>query len=293
MVGSAAREKLYNSVWCLGVQGRNTAKRLGILGPFEGALVSLGTHLAPPPSKDGEVRLSVGMRMVVPAGFPSYRTYVTGLYEKEVTNLVLRIIREGMVVVDVGANIGYYTLIASALVGASGRVYAFEADPDICAVLQQNLQANGCRNVVAVARAVSDKVGLARFVRGEPERGYLSASPSGNAFIEVPTATLDAFFAAEGWPSIDLIKIDIEGGEVAALEGMSELSRRNPRMQLIMEFSLDNLRQAGTTVDALAKILEQLGFHSGRIIEQGMKPFSVARGLPKTYAVHNLLLKKE
>lgn len=87
--------------------------------------------------------------------------------------------------------------------------------------------------------------------------------------------------------------MDIEGGEKAALEGMRELSRRNSQIQLIMEFDLANLRRSGATREALATVLQSLGFSTGYIIEQDMKPFPVPQGLPRSRATYNLLLKKE
>ena len=86
--------------------------------------------------------------------------------------------------------------------------------------------------------------------------------------------------------------MDIEGSEKAALEGMKELSDRNSGMRLIMEYALDNIRRAQTSPEALADILQDLGFEYGYIIERGMKPFSISSGLPETRAVYNLLLKK-
>lgn len=287
------KQILFNQIWGFGVFVRNLAKRLGVLGPFEQFLAYLGPRLLPSPSEEVEVKLLGGKRMVVPQGSPSTRNYMTGLYETDVTRLFTRVVKEGMSVVDVGANIGYYTLLASELVRGAGRVYAFEADPKIYGYLQRNVEANACLNVVAVERAIANTVSRGQFVRLELERGYLTASDPQAGLITVEMVTLDHYFEEHEWPCINLVKMDIEGGELAALEGMVELSARNPGLQLIMEYNLIALRRGDCSPDDLAAILRRLGFCYGYLIERGLKPFSIDRSLPKSRAIYNLLLTKE
>lgn len=291
------KEALYNGIWGLGIRLRNMAKRAGLLGALEVTLLRLAPSLIHPPTRDVEVALPWGVSMVIPSGYPIARSLAAGLYETDVTKLFKAIVREGMVVVDLGASIGYYTLLASRLIGPSGRVYAFEPNPRSCAYLLRNIDANGCSNVVAIEKAASDKTGLASLVRDRvsDDESWLSASSPSPDSVGVETVTLDTFFAKEGWPSIGLIKMDIEGSEKATLEGMRGLSRRNPHMQLIMEFNLNALHRASATREALAAVLLELGFRSGYIIEQGSRPFSVTEALevlPKSGAIHNLLLHK-
>ena len=294
VAGIALREGLYNAVWGWGVRMVHLGKCLGISGPFERASEKAALRFIPAPKEEVEISLGTGIRLVVPPGFPRARTYAAGTYEREVTYLFRTLVNEGMRVVDVGAFCGYYTLLASRLVAASGQVYAFEADPDNYSYLLRNIEANGISNVVSAERAVSNKTGIAALaLHREADHRWLLSSQSSATSITVQSVTLDDFFAQEGWPPIHLIKMDIEGGEMAALEGMRELSRRNPHLALIMEFDLANLRRAGATAEAVATILQELGFGTGNTIEQGMKPFSVSAGLPRTDATYNLLLKKE
>ena len=291
------KERLYAGIWRLGARVRNLARRIGILGPFERFLIRLGLFLVPLPKKEVVVTLPLGMTMVVPAGFPSARTYAAGLYEPAVTELFQRIVSQGMGVVDLGANVGYHTLLLSQLVSPSGRVYAFEPDPIIYAALIKNIKLNGCRNVAAVCQAVANSTGSMTLVR-DPYgcEGILTNKiddKSKGDRLTVQTVALDHFFAAQGWPTIDLIKLDIEGSEKAALEGMRELSRRSPHLQLIMELNWVKLSQASVTREALGLVLQELGFSHGYIIERGLMPCFVAHGLPKSSSVYNLLIKKE
>ena len=108
----------------------------------------------------------------------------------------------------------------------------------------------------------------------------------------VPTVTLDDFFAGEEWPSISLIKMDIEGAETAALQGMRELCRRNPEMQLVMEFNSSATHWAGSSWEALASNLRTLGFGNSYIIERRLKPVSLTHAFSNSRALHNLLLRQ-
>lgn len=281
-----------NIIWSLGVIIRNNLKRVGLLGPFESVLAYLGPRLIPPPSKEVTAALPFALKLAIPAGSPSARNFMLGLYEKDVTTLFLDIVKEGMTVIDVGASIGYYTLLASRLVGALGRVYALEPDPEAYGYLRRNVASNNCNNVVTMNMAIWDRSAEASFVRKDRERGFLSPHPVAVALATVETITLDELFAKVGCPRVDLIKLDIEGSETAALQSMQYLSRRNPHLQVIMEYDLANLHQCGTSPEALAAAIQSLGFQNGFIIER-KQSFSVGRTIPVSQALHNLLLRKD
>jgi len=289
------RERAYDAAWGLGVRALLCGKRLGLSGPFEEALIGMAKYVIQPPTQAIEVSLPFGMRMTVPPGFARARSYASGLYESDVTALVEGSLQKGMTVVDLGAFCGYYSLLASRLVGPSGRVYAFEPDPANYAYLMRNIQANACGNVAAINKAASNRNGKAVLVLDkEADHHWLalaSPSPGNRASIEVSTLSLDDFFAGEGWPSVDLVKIDIEGSEEAALEGMRELSRRNPDMRLIMELNWPAMQRAGVRRGEMVAVLTELGFRRGHVIERGLRPFSAPSALPRTRATYNVLLK--
>jgi len=138
---------------------------------------------------------------------------MTGIWEKDVTDLFKRIVKEGMTVVDIGANIGYYTLLAADLVGKKGRVFAFEPDPHIYSLLVKNVEANGYKNVIPVNKAVSNKVGTAELFLNPSNKDdhRLCKSYNGQEHVNVEVVTLDNFFKAYN-PRVDVIKMDIEGG---------------------------------------------------------------------------------
>ena len=139
-----------------------------------------------------------------------------GTYEREKQRRFARAISAGGVVFDLGANVGLYTMIAAIGAGETGRVFAFEPLPRNVAFLRMHLRLNGIGNVEVVEAAVSDVAGTIAFdERGGPALGGIS--PGGT--LRVATVTLDDLVATAAVPPPDVLKIDIEGGELHALRG--------------------------------------------------------------------------
>ena len=184
-----------------------------------------------------------------------------GDYEPGTTRVFLGLLRPGMTVVDVGANIGYYTLLAAGAVGQAGMVFAFEPSSSNFALLQRNVAMNGCQNVILVNKALGARSGVAELHLGASQQHSLfrdSVRHSGSERVEV--TSLDDFMGGLGWPVVDVIKIDVEGAEPAVIDGMRMALERCHTRHLIVEFCPFNLRIARTEPDALLKTLESLGF---------------------------------
>jgi FkbM family methyltransferase len=188
--------------------------------------------------------------------------YLNGAYEPGETALFQRIVQPGMVVFDVGAHGGYYTLIAARAVGAAGQVVAFEPDPANRALLLRNVAANGYRNVTVVPAAVSDRRGAARLYAGWGNAGdhRVYDTGDGRRWTDVASVTLDGFLDEGGVTRVDVIKMDIQGAEGAALRGMSALMRRHRQLKLLIEFWPLGLREAGESPEALLDGLVADGF---------------------------------
>jgi FkbM family methyltransferase len=167
-----------------------------------------------------------------------------------------------MTVVDLGAGVGYYTLLAAKAVGTQGTVYAFEPDPVNYSFLLKNVRVNGYRNVVALQKAVSNTIGYAKLFLDDRYSGHSLYFRNGlsKGTLTIETTTLDAFFKEKGWPRVDVIKMDIEGAEKFALEGMQELSERNEALKLFIEFSPSCQRAAGVKDEDFFNTLLTLGF---------------------------------
>jgi FkbM family methyltransferase len=151
-----------------------------------------------------------------------------GSYERDKQAALSTALRSGDVVYDVGANVGFYTLFAARRVGGGGRVYAFEPLPRNLTFLRRHIALNGHSNVDVMPLALSDEDGFATFDEGANECQGRLATHGG---LRVATASLDRLISARNLRPPTLIKMDIEGGEVLALEGAREtLARHKPTL---------------------------------------------------------------
>jgi FkbM family methyltransferase len=183
-----------------------------------------------------------------------------GYWERGETNLFKKLLKPGMIVVDIGANIGYYTLIAAKIVGNKGKIYAFEPEPNNFKLLVKNIGMNGCKNVIPVQKAVLNKTGKMKFFTDKTNLGAGSFSKSTTSkeksFIEVKTTNLDEFLHGN---KIDLIKIDAEGAEGLIFDGAKKLlDKRN--FKIIMEFWPYGLKNIGTDPLELLNKMQKYGF---------------------------------
>lgn len=171
-------------------------------------------------------------------------------------------VEPGMVVFDVGANLGFYTTLLADLVGLSGRVHAFEPDPLSFGILARRTAKRA--NVESHQTAVGDHTGSITLYCHRSNRADNRVHPSLGEetaeAVEVPLTTLDDYCAARGISRIDAVKIDVQGAEVAVLAGFERaLARTRPRW-LLIEFSPAHLRAAGSSPEAFWTILDALGF---------------------------------
>jgi FkbM family methyltransferase len=139
-----------------------------------------------------------------------------GSYEYDKRRLFEAMVREGTVVFDIGAHVGFYTLLASELVGSRGRVFAFEPLPANLVYLKEHLRLNRAGNVTIIEAAVSDRCGTSYFDEGP---GRSMAHLASEAKLLVQTVTIDDLVARGQIPLPDCIKIDVEGAEARVLSG--------------------------------------------------------------------------
>jgi FkbM family methyltransferase len=159
-------------------------------------------------------------------------------YEAHVSAIMRPLLKPGLVVVDVGANIGYYTLLAASRIGDAGRVLAFEPNMDNCRLLQMSLEANGFRNVILHPVAVADMAGVVGFATGGSNGSINRDDPTAMPF-QVQAVRLDDVlgdYLLDKAARIDLVKMDIEGAEGLALAGMEQLLTRHKPV-IFTEFS--------------------------------------------------------
>ena len=150
---------------------------------------------------------------------------VFGKHEPISTELFRQEIKEGMCVVDIGANIGYYALQEARLVGETGRVIAIEPVPDNFARLKRNVERNGYRNVQLHHAAIGDENGTAKIYISR-ESNWSSLIPRGmhTKSADVQLWTLDTLLKDE--PRVDYVRMDVEGYEVQLIKGMRGIMKR-------------------------------------------------------------------
>lgn len=187
-----------------------------------------------------------------------------GIYEPFEAELFRGLLRSGMTVVDIGANIGYYTIIAARRVAPGGKVIAFEPEPENFAFLNASVEKNGFKNVSLHNLAVSDKaekINLNLYESNKGKHSIVKDSVDSREFSEtilIQSIALDEFLKTQGVSQIDIIKMDIEGAESLALSGMQKtLAKANV---LFMEFTPDSVRKAGHDPVAVLALLRSGGF---------------------------------
>jgi FkbM family methyltransferase len=201
----------------------------------------------------------------------------TGGFERFEAELFTQSIQPGMTVLDVGANIGYYTLLAARRVGPSGRVYAFEPDARTRSGLEHNLRLNELENVTVVPKAVSDTPGTrSLYLSDSAAKSGLFRTMAEDSVVDttiVETIRIDDLLDGT---QVDVVKMDIEGHEPAALRGMSETLARSSDLRLFIEFSPVALAAAGVDPASFGAALRS-DFLEVRLIDErsaSLLPFS-------------------
>jgi FkbM family methyltransferase len=205
---------------------------------------------------------AAGLRFVAEEGKVGF---TLGSEEPELQAELARLLGPGDTFYDVGANVGFMSLVGASLVGPSGRVVAFEPIPRLAAAVRENAALNGLAQIEVHELALADRETTARFVVPEESSGAHLADVKdgeGEAF-DVEVTTLDAFLARTGAPPPTAIKLDIEGAELRALEGMRQtLAAYGPA--LVVE-----LHETRAAFEAL---LPELGYTSTGGVHDAARP---------------------
>lgn len=229
-----------------------------------------------------------GFRLRVPTEFAQL---VRRGYEDYTTRLFRETVREGSCVVDVGAHIGLYTLLASRGAGSTGRVYAFEPAPVNFHILLANLKTNNSRNVTAYNVALLDREGPVKLVLGT-STGWNSLFKhpmvqSSLGTVTVAGARGDSILLGAGIERVDVVKIDVEGAEVLVLRGLERILEQSPHCVLFIELNPACLRSAGFSEVELLSELARQGFQA-QVIDEDMK-----RLVPLTLGLINEALERD
>lgn len=195
--------------------------------------------------------------------------FFIGRYEPQETRLLQHLVRPGMTMLDVGANWGYFTLVGAHLVGSAGRVLAIEADPPAVETLRRNIKRNALAQVTVIGIAASDQPGELAF---EPYERHdrrqfgnfgverMADGAESASAIRVPARPLDDVLDEAGIDRVDVIKMDIEGGEAAGLRGLTRRLASGRIDRILLELHPAALQKLGTSMDAVIAMLRGFGY---------------------------------
>jgi FkbM family methyltransferase len=197
--------------------------------------------------------------------------YYQNSYEAWDTLFLETVIQPGWVVLDIGANIGWYSLMASKKVGSDGKIFAFDISLDEMKKLKRNVELNQLTTVEPLLIAMSDKPGKV-FITETKSAGTTSlATAAQQGTIEIEATSLDHFVAQRQITRLDLIKIDIEGAEVGFLAGGKQsLQRFQP--VLMMELNPGALGRFGHGLETVMNVFKSHGYHLFKTGRHGLIP---------------------
>jgi len=169
--------------------------------------------------------------------------------------------KEGETLVDLGANVGYYTLKLSPLVGNNGKIIAIEADPESCEILKKNCILNKFSNIRIHNIAITEKKGQVRLYKSDIHSGtnsiFSNKGRSDTNYITIPSTTLNDLLD-ESYPVIDWMKIDVEGAELKVLKGCKKTLEKTKK--IIIELHEHILMNNNEKPQDILEILQQSGF---------------------------------
>jgi len=200
--------------------------------------------------------------------------YLFGEFEPATVKVLKRLVKSGDTVLDIGANVGYISLVLAKCVENSGKVFSFEPDSKNFASLKRNLALNADCNIEPIAKAVSDshqpiRLYHAKFDFNAGAHSMLPSEKHSSDFVEIEATTIDEFVTSHGLKKIDVIKIDIEGAEMKAFNGMTE-TLRNSRPLIVCELCEEHQVRAGYTTQAVKKwMAETFDMQAFKVMESG------------------------
>lgn len=233
-----------------------------LITPYTNFVRSLRERYHPVGVKDiRQAQLNSGLQCYVDLGdrlgADIYYSYYQEYFDSQ---LLLSLIHPGATVLDIGANFGYYSLIAATKLTETGTVIAFEPNPSAYELLQENITLNHLNNIIQAHQICLGGVeGETDFYLTE-ESSFSGIGATGRAKIKekitIPIYPLDAFLSKLEIPSVDVVKIDVEGYEFAVLAGALQTLANSPDCVIMLEVSAKNLNQERR--DALIKVLDAL-----------------------------------
>lgn len=217
--------------------------------------------------------------------------------DKTEIELLKKIIKPGDSILDIGSNIGFYAKILSSFTGKTGKVYCFEPDSTNYKYLKKNVQ--GIENIVLFNKAVSDKADTLKVYKSKLLNVDHRTYPVNNydSVEEIESVSIDALITENTIPKVDVIKIDIQGYELTAFNGMKHLLSTNNHLKIIAEYWPHGFKRAGTSAIEFYNFFDALGYHfyliDGNALTKITKEYIVTNNDKPFEFSFNVLIQKD
>jgi FkbM family methyltransferase len=215
-----------------------------------------------------------------------------GSYSNKDLLILKEHLKPGSTFLDIGANIGWYSLFASSLVGAKGRVIAFEPDPENAGLLRENLKLNHIENTEVLEMALSESDGFLSLIKSADNFGdhYVTNEPS--SAVQVQSKRLDSILSPGQFEKVGLIKMDTQGSEPGILRGMEPLLKEH-RPHILIEFSPSHLYRIGNSPFEIFAFIEKFHYRPYRVHDHGLDgkvltPVGIEELLNLTFQLKNV-----
>lgn len=220
-------------------------------------------------------------------------------YEPDVTKILQKILEPGDVFIDVGANVGYFTVLGSTLVGPEGKVFAFEPDPKNIDRIKFHCANNKCDNVQIISRPASHSVEDVKFYFNKSSSGgnalwnpgeYFGDPDFNDGYTVMKSTTLSDEFATQGIEKIKLVKIDTEGAEYSILKGAKDWLTGQSIPFIIAELNGFGLNKLDTSVEEFIEFMYSKGYLAFLLYLDGRSPQFICPGVNiQTSVISNML----
>jgi FkbM family methyltransferase len=195
--------------------------------------------------------------------------YWLGSYESEKASLFGKTLKKGDIVFDIGAHVGFYTLLSAELAGKEGKVFSFEPLMANYEYLKKHIEINNYKNITPFNVAVSDREGFAFFARGEnTSTGHLTNEGE----IRVRTIAIDDWINNKKLPIPNILKIDVEGAEFNVLKGAVNLLEARRPIIFLSTHSSDIHKECSDLLLSLGYKLKPLGINNDELIAKYQRP---------------------
>jgi|EndMetStandDraft_4_1072995.scaffolds.fasta_scaffold31115_2 FkbM family methyltransferase len=220
-------------------------------------------------------------------------------YEPDVAKLLMRILEPGDTFIDVGANIGYFSMMASALVGPEGKVFSFEPDPKNIERIRYHSANNPYNNVEIVSQPASHSVEEVKFYFNKSSSGgnalwnpgeFVGDADFNDGFSVMKSTTLSDEFQARDIKNVKLVKIDTEGAEHAILRGAKDWLRGQTIPYIVTELNGFGLKKLDSSIDELISFMYEQGYLAFLLFFDARPPQFVCPGVDlHTACISNIL----